>query len=326
MQKENMQNNILTQIYNDPKSENKPLFDYVKFFCDKYVNTINNKVKEEKYKNAEDSRILDNEKIIKASEFGMCIDDKELYRTGSCIRKVFLQLIGAIGLPREVSEIEIHERNNLIIKQWMNKLDFLKIIKKPEHKVIDQMGLKIQSTEEAFIYDPRSNITYGLLIKPVNDTAFSIRDKLFPQFDNQKPQILNSHLAEIIMNMLILKKPIKIIYVGKNDPKLVREFDCGISNKRLTVNGEIKENINVLSVFKDVKELQHALDNNIIPPKKYKKIQTNQEEAIGLFDLGFINKKEFNEILNGKEYLNFYCNSCRFRNVCNNISPEWSKI
>ena len=94
----------------------------------------------------------------------------------------------------------------------------------------------------------------------------------------------------------------------------------------LTVNGEVQEQINVMSIFNDLQETYHAFKENIIPPRKYKKYKVNQEEATELFDLGFINKKELTEVLNGKEYLNFYCNSCRFRNICNSISEDWSKL
>lgn len=327
MKIENMENNILTQIYNDPKNEDKKgLFEYVKILCDKYANTINNEINENKYKNVEDGRMLDKDKVFKASEFGMYIKNKELLRIGGCIRKIYFQLTGAIGLPREIEEIELYERNKLVVKQWLNKLDYLKIIKEPEHKIAEQCGLKIQSTEDAFIYDARNNMTYALMIKPVNDTAFSIRDKIFPNLPHLKPQILTSHITEIILNMLILKQPVKILYVGKNQSGLVKEFDCGILKKMLTVNGEVQEQINVMSIFNDLQETYHAFKENIIPPRKYKKYKVNQEEATELFDLGFINKKELTEVLNGKEYLNFYCNSCRFRNICNSISEDWSKL
>lgn len=324
---ENMEKNILTQIYNDPKNEKpKGLFEYVKIFCDQYVNTINNEINESKYKNAEDERTLDEEKIFKTSEFGLCIDNNELYRVGPCIRKLYFQLTGTIGLPREIEEIETHERNQLVIKQWLNKLDFLKIIKEPEHKIIEQYNIKIQSTENAFIYDAKKNNTYALMIKPVNDTAYSIRDKVFPNFPNIKPQILNSHIAEVILNMIILKQPVKLLYVGKNQSGMVQEFNIGISKQKLVINGEIKENIDVTSIFKDIGEISHAFLNKIIPPKKFNEYIVKQEEAAELFDMGFINKKELQEILNGKPYKNFYCNSCRYREICNSISKDWCKI
>lgn len=327
MKMENMENNILTQIYNDPKNlEPKELFEYVQDLYTEYINSINNEIGENSYKNAEDSRMLDEEKILKANEFGMSISNNELFRTGSCIRKVYFQLNGAIGENRKIDDVEIEERNKLIIEQWLRKLEFLKILAKPEHKVASENGLRIQSTENGFIYDARKGMTYALLIKPVNDTAFSIRDRLFPSFPNMKPDILNSHVPEIIVNMLILKQPVKILYVGKNNPSLVREFDCGISNRLLTVNGEIKENINVLSVCEDIKQLNYALEEKVIPPRKYKEYTgISQEETADLLNLNFINKREMTEILNGKPYLNFYCSSCRYKNICNSISEDWFK-
>lgn len=323
---ENMENNILTQIYNDPKNEEpKGLFEYVKILCDKYANTINNEINENKYKNAEDGRMLDKDKVFKASEFGMCIDNKELLRVGPCIRKLYFQLTGTIGLPREIEEMETHERNKLVVKQWLNKFDYLQITREPEHKVIEQAGIKIQSTEDAFIYDAVRRNTYVLMIKPVNDTAFSIRDRVFPSFANVKPQILNSHIAEVILNMIILKQPVKLLYVGKNNCGMVQEFNIGVSKQKLVVNGEVKELIDVTSVFRDIKETAHAFLNDMIPPRKFNEYIVNQQDAAELFDLGFVNKKELQEILNGKPYVNFYCNSCRFREVCKSIPKDWCK-
>lgn len=326
MKIENMENNILTQIYNDPKNEEtKTLFEYVKELYDKHINTINNKINEEEYKNVEDSRILDKEKIIKASEIGMCIDNKELFRIGPCIRKLFFQLNGTIGLPKEVEELELHERNEVIIKQWLKKLNYLKIFKEPEHKIIEQYGIKLQSTEHGFIYDVTKNNTYALMIKPVNDTAFSVRDKVFPNFPNVKPTILNSHITEVIINMIILKQPIKLLYVGKNNCGMIQEFNIGISKQKLVVNGEIKELIDVTSIFNDIKEIGYALLNDMIPPRKFCEHIVNQQDAAELFTLGLVNKKELQSILNGGTYINFYCNSCRFRELCKSIPKDWSK-
>lgn len=328
MQIINMENNIITQIYNDPKNtEPKELFEYVKELYEKYINSINNEIGENQYKNAEDSRILDNEIIFKANEFGFCINNDELLRVGSCIRKLYFQLTGAIGEPRKVQELEVHERNKLIIDQWIKKLDFLKIIEKPEHKVITQAGIKIETTENAFIYDARKNTTFALIIKPINDTAFSIRDIIFPTFSNIKPQILNTHIPEIILNMLILKQPVKLLYVGKNNPEMIKEFDCGITRKKLVVNGEVKEEIDVTYIFEEIKQIAYALLEKVVPPRKYKEYKAlNKKQISDLFELKFINKKEMTEILNGDSYINFYCKDCRYRNICNAISEDWVKI
>ena len=320
-----MENNILTQIYNDQKiTEKKTLFEYVKILCDEEMNTINNKLKEEKYKNAEDDRYLDENKIFKANEFSYCFDGKDLLRVGNCIRKLFFQINNTIGLPREIEEKELYERNRLIINQWIDKLSFLKIYEEPKNEIIEQFNIQIQSTENGFIYDPSKNIKYALMIKPVNDTSFSILNTIWPQ--SLEPTILPIHIPEVILNLLILKKPIKVLYVGKNNCGKIQEFNIGISKQKLTINRVVQDHININYIFEDLKETSFAFTNNVIPPQKYKEVIIDPADAYKLSELNIVNNKESALLANGKPYRYWQCNDCRYKNTCNSISKDWTKI
>lgn len=323
---EEMKNNIIFQIYNDEKIvDKKELFDYVKELYNEHINSIN--CDNDQYKNVEDNRFLDEKKIIKANEIGYTIDGKEHCRVGSCIRNTFFNINNSIGLPISSSEIDLYERNQLIKKQFIDKLKFVQIYEEPKNIIVSQKNLSIQSTEDGFIYDAKKNNIYALLIKPINDSAFAVKNVLAPTYENLKSDLMPVHIPEIIVNMLILQKPIKIVYIGKNNPDFIVSFDCGINKQKLTVNNERREYLDISYVSTDMKELNHALETNIVPPRKYKNIILSKEEAVEMFELKMITNRELNDIINLKEsYLDFHCTNCKYKNICDSISEGWSKL
>lgn len=328
MKFEKMDDNIITQIYNDKNLYKKEgLFDYIKQIYEQYINSINCKTGRESYKNVEDSRILDEEKVIKANEVGLCLNKEKILRVGSCNREVFFKLTGAIGELKEISEIEAIERINLVKEQWIRKLKLIDIYKEPEYKISEDFGIKVISSEDGFIYDADKKLSYTLIIKPVNDSAQIVNTRVFTGSKENKRNIMNDHIGEIILNLLILKQPVKIIYVGKNNSEKISEFNCGIENQKLIVNGEPRNDIDLVSVFKELKELEYSFLNNMVPPRSYEDYLCNQNDVANLLEAGLIGKWEVSKLLNGTEkYLNYRCKNCRYKNICNSSPKGWTSI
>ena len=310
-----MENNILTQIYNDPKSKKLPLLEYVQMIVNEDLNTKNCKLEDERYLNVEDERYLYDSKKIGANEISFCFENNPIFRVGNCIRKLYFQINNAIGEDKDISDIEMIERNHLVVKQWIDKFKLVGIYEEPKKQRIKTAGIEIESTEDGFINDPSSqnNINYALMIKPVNDTAFSILNVCWAE----EPMILPIHIPEIILNLLILKKPIKLIYVGKNNPSKVQEFNIGTSNKKLKINGVVQSFIEIDGVLQDIKEIGYALNNNMIPERKYISRILDPADAYKLADFNIVTKKEVMNLINGKEYLYWGCEKCKYSNICN---------
>jgi hypothetical protein len=322
------ENHVFNQMNKDEKVETKRTFaESINELYKLRINTLNNE--EKAYENVEDPRVLDEKKSIYASEIGYNLNSNPLLHIGHCKRALYLRLTGAIGKDREVGELESIARNMFVKTQWLEKIEFAQLNCESDSEndsfARDIRGLNIMTTNECFVKDYSNNRIFALLIKPVNDTAFSIRDRLWS--DKYKPQPLNEHLAEVATLLIYYKKPVKILYVGKNNPEMVREFNFGVSNGNLTVNGELVEGFRMADLFTQIDDIKLAFTSNMIPPRDYIRPRLLNITEIGeLIKNGIINKREGEELANGKEYENFHCSSCKYREICNSIDDNWFKL
>lgn len=323
-----MINHIFNQINSDENIEVKQtLIEHVKTLYNKYINTLNNEEKE--YLNVEDERTRMKKKYLYSSEIGVNINSNKLLRIGACSREVYFKMTGAYGKEREFSEIDTTERNELVKEQWKNKLKLSAIFKEKENIVSGELnGINIRLNFDGYIIDPlNENKEYILLIKPINDTAFSVRDEIWPKYGNPKPN--NFHLAEVSSLLAILKKPVMLLYVGKNNTAMTQEFLFGLKNglikykigeDEITTNLSVVESLTSINIFKTA-----FLEENLIPPRSYQKSKELSSDEISLLiENRIINSKKGNELSRSNaEYVNFKCESCKYSKICNEINEEW---
>lgn len=320
-----MENNIIKQMIEyDKVNENpiKGMFDYIQDVNKIRFNSLNNEI-EKAYLNNEDPRTIEETKIIKANEIGLNLNKEPLLRFGSCLRELYFKITGAIAEDRQLSEIEGIERNELVKQQWIDKIKYSRLSRE-EHKILNYATVKFESTVDLIIYDPIEDKEYGLLIKPVNDTATTVRNKIW---NNRNPQPMEIHIPEICLNMFILKMPVKVLYVGKNNSEMIKEFNFGVNKNMLTVNKkEYEKKINIYGVVEDMKNIDYAIEKSLIPPRSFVKGELTREEVDLLFDNDMINNIESNRYLNGETYENFRCRSCRYNQLCNSLNTGWINI
>ncbi|MGL4998319.1 MAG: hypothetical protein ACRC5T_05065 [Cetobacterium sp.] len=319
--------NIYKQAFEDGSSKfSKNIFEFSNQLYSKYLNTLNNE--EFSYLNVEDERTVFDNKYIKSSEIGININGNTLLRVGSCNRNLFLKTHGALRSDRQVEELEIAERNQLIKEQWIKKLGFCELLFTPEtikyNYEID--GVVYKTTEDAFMMDTVTGKTFALLIKPVNDSAFSVKDKIWPNNTYVKPSPMSLHLPEALTLLYLHKMPVKLLYVGKNNASSFKEFNIGIKGGCITVNGDIIEGINLSEIMMEMGLLKKMNDNSIVPPRSYISPRVlEKEEATLLFDNGIINNQEKNKLYEGSVFEHFQCKGCAYRDVCNSLpEKEWT--
>lgn len=321
-----MENNIIKQMIEYDQTNNntvKGIFDYIQDVNIIRFNAINNEI-EKPYLNNEDSRTIEKIKIIKANEIGLNLNKESLLRFGSCLRELYFKITGTISEDRQLSEIEAIERNELVKKQWIDKILYTKIGRKEEHKILNYGIVKFESTEDLIIYDPIEDREYGLLIKPVNDTATTVRNQIW---SNWKAKPMDIHIPEICLNMFILKMPVKVLYVGKNNSEMIKEFNFGVDKNMLTINKVIcDKKINIYAIVEDMKNIDHAIEKSLIPPRSFFKGELTRQEVDLLYDNDLINNIDSNRYLNGETYENFRCKSCRYNQLCNSINTGWVNI
>ncbi|MGL5718399.1 MAG: hypothetical protein ACRCX2_35675 [Paraclostridium sp.] len=318
------ENNIINQIQKEAEVK-KSVTDYVNELYNTYINTINNS--DLKYYNVEDERVLDDVKILSTSEIGIDLSGEKLLHIGNCKRNLFFKLTGAIMLDKDVSEIEVLERNMLIKEQWVKKFAFAKVLVTPDDDVIEKelRGVKFKSSCDGHIKDYINEKVFTLMIKPVNDSAFAVKDRLWPNFGG-KPEPLNEHLSEAATLMIYYKKPVKILYVGKNNASLTKEFNIGIQEGSLSIDGEKNEDFNMNLLLKEIDDVKKMLTEDMIPPRDYiAPRQLNIDEIHQLKRRNMIISREEQELRNGKEYENFHCKSCKYRELCQAIGEGWVK-
>lgn len=312
------ENNIINQIIQDnikrkEKGENveeKSWLQLMQEIYNIYINTLNNE--SEEYKNVENKKIYIDQ-IFKSSDFSFCISELEELEIGRCNRQTYFAYKNSYQdmIVSKISE-EI-EKNELSKEQFIRKLKLIDIYEQPKNELYNLENLKIETTEDGFIYDYEKDKEYLLLIKPVNDSVGIIKNKIWNKY---KPIILNYHIPEIMLNMFLIRKPLKVIYIGKNNSELYQEFNCGFQESCLSVNGEKLENYNMNFLLEKIKLFGKHIEKDIIPRKIFTDINLTMDQINNMHSNNLIEDFEINKLLNGEIYKNFQCNNCKYKTIC----------
>lgn len=319
------ENNIIQQIFEDKNViDHKTTIEYVQDLMKTYYSTLNNEEGEKAYLNNEDFRVLTGPTYLRPNEVGMVLSNPKI-RVGGCKRELYLKVHGAAKEDKDLSEIETIERNNFIKEQWLNKFEFCKIIgehENDEEKMIFSTTFK--SYEKNYIMDYKKDKKYTLLIKPVNDTTYSVRDTIWPSNPMINPKMMYIHLPEAVVLMYYYKAPVKIIYVGKNNTEMFQEFNIGTKSDKVTVNGVPLEFTSISAFVTEIENTRDILKGNKIPPRDFNIEQVLDAQTINeMLDLNIINNRTANGLLRGDLYTDFQCNSCKYFNLCKTIGAGW---
>lgn len=324
-----MGDHFLKQIYEDEKIvEKKKQMQYIQDFTKMYYATLNNEVGEKSYLNNEDIRTLNGIVFIRTNEIGTNLSNPAI-RIGGCKRELYFKLNGAIKEDREVSEIEAIERNDFIKKQWLNKLDHFKVLGEYSdwNEIKEIFGVPFMTNEKHYIIDYQNGKEYTLLIKPVNDTAFSVRDVVFPTNPSMIPQPMLLHLVEAVVLMFFYKQPVKLLYVGKNNSELYQEFNLGSKSGILTINGVQFDDFRINNLKIEVENIMNIVKGDKVPPRDFYINQILSPEVINkLYDLKIINDRTLRELLSGKSYTEFKCSVCKYKTICESIGDGWKTL
>lgn len=306
------ENNIIKQMIEQGKvnEDSKHWLNYVNDVWNIHTNTLNNE--KESYKNIEQERFDKQNTIFKAKDFGLFLQNNPLLRIGNCLRQLYFDCMNSYQDPRDYNVIFEMERNFLIKKQWLEKLNFCGLLKPSKNEIINFVGLSIQTTEDAFIYDYEKEKEYALLIKPVNESTQTVKKKIF-----NKHEPIFYHVAEIILNMILLKKPVKVLYVGKNKAVAGDELNFGIIQNILYCNNNPLKNIDVRWILEDLKQIKEMLEKEIVPKKSYSfEKNLTIEEINDLLSAELIQDFETKKLLNGGTYTSYQCKDCKYRSIC----------
>lgn len=316
-------NHILNQMMKDEKKEDKPGFiEFVNKTYEAYINTLNNET-EKTYLNQEDPRAGKPVEILHANEIGVRFEDKFIF-FGNCKRNLFFKLTGAYKSDTPISEVETIERNELIKDQWKRKLKFLDLLvdEEPVNAEFKKLeDIKIEAKTDGKVLDFVEKRESTLIIKPVNDSAFVIKDKVF----SDKGMPMWEHIAEAIVVVFSLKRQVKLLYVGKNNSEMYKEFQIGSQDGFLTINGEIRTDIPIRHIYKEFEAITCMFKENLIPPRDYIRARNlSVEEVNTLVKYGAITGyRDENEYLNGKIYEPFRCQICKYKTLCDSIADGW---
>lgn len=311
---------IINQRLKDEKIETKKnYFEEVNRIYNEYLNTLNNETK--KYLNMEDERVGEDNKFIKTNEVGFCIDGDPLLRIGACEREVFFRISGISAEGRVFKEIESIEKNELIKQQWLRKLKLANVLTDIEQGTIKEMGgMSIKSTIDCFIHNFKRNSPVGLLIKPVNDTAQSIRVKLWNKNSDFKYEPLKEHIPEIMLLLVFYRIPIKVLYIGKNDSTLIRDFTLTIKEGCLAIDGEKRENLPIKKISESLGILRKAMTEKITPPRAFVKPRVLTALEIGrMVKERLISSFEAEKLGKSEIFEPYQCNFCRYKELCNSL-------
>lgn len=319
------ENSIIKQIFEDKNIiDHKTVIEYVQDLMKTYYSTLNNEEGEKAYLNNEDFRILTGPTYLRPNEIGMILSNPKI-RVGGCKRELFLKINGAIKEDKELSEIETIERNNLVKQQWLDKFEFCKILgtyEDSEEQIVSNTTFR--SFENKYMIDYKKNRQYTLLIKPLNDTAFSVRDIVWPSNNLINPKMMYIHLPEVAVLMYYYKAPVKLIYVGKNNTELFQEFNIGAKQDKITVNGVPLEFTSLTALKTEIENTRDIIAGNRIPPRDFHIEQILDRETIDeMVDLNIINSRTASGLYQGKPYTDFKCQSCKYYNLCQTIGEGW---
>lgn len=317
---------IINQRLKDEKLETKKnYFEEVNKIYNDYLNTLNNETKE--YLNMEDERVGSDNKFIKTNEVGLYIEKDPLLRIGACEREVFFKINGISAEGRNFKEIESIEKDELIKQQWLRKLKLAKVITDVEQGMLKEVGgIVLKSTIDCFIHNFKRNSPVGLLIKPVNDTAQAIRKQLWNDDPKIKSEPLKVHLPEVMALIVFYKIPIKILYVGKNNSELIKDFTFTIKEGCLVIDGEKKENLPLTGISESLGILKKAITEKISPPRAFVKPKVLSALEIGkLVKEKMISRFEADKLAKSEIYEPYQCNYCRYKELCNSLGEGFIK-
>lgn len=315
---ERNENNLINQLLQDETIEEKKTWiEYVNDIYDIYINSRNNE-KDSSF-NSEDERAY-KDKVFKASDFSLKVNEQNELEIGHCMRESFFRYKNSYQDNVPSKQFDEIEKNILYKEQYLRKLRLCSLIEEKEKIIFEIQNIKIESTEDAFIMDYQNQKEYLLFIKPVNDSVSIIKNKLFSKF--KKPIPLSYHIPEIILNMYIHKKPAKILYIGKNNSDLITEFNFGFLNGNLTINNELHNEIKLKTLISSLSYLSFSIEKDILPNKIFTDRILSNEEINEMREYGLIEDFELDRLLNGNEYKNFQCNTCKYKTTCNNFMEE----
>lgn len=316
-------NHILNQIMRDEKKEDKPKFiDFVNRTYEAYINTLNNE-KEKTYLNQEDPRAGKEITYLYPNEIGLRFENKAIY-FGNCKRNLFFKLTGAIKSDTTLGEVETIERNELVKEQWKRKFKFLDLLNEEKEEAVDfkkLQGIKIHTTSDGVIKDFVEGRESTLLIKPLNDSAFVIKDKVF----SDKGYPMWEHIAEAVILMFSHQRQVKLLYVGKNNSEMYKEYQIGSESGFITINGEVRTDIPARHMYKEFDAINCMFKEGLIPPRDYPRARSLSPDEVNEYIKYSVisGYRDEGEYLNGKEFEAFRCTVCKYKTLCNSISDGW---
>lgn len=312
------ENNIINQILNDETIEEKKTWlEYVKDIYDTYINTLNNENVD--YMNSENEKVI-KEKLFKTSDFSLKINNSDELEIGHCMRENYFRFKNSYSDIVSSKVYEEIEKNILYKEQFLRKLKLLNLIEEPKKEVFNLYDIKVETTEDAIIIDYDKKKEYLLFIKPVNDSVGIIKNKVFSKY--QKPIPLNYHLPEIILCMYLYRKPAKIIYIGKNNPDFISEFNFGFKNSFLSINNEASDGINIKDFLEQIEYFSKCISEDILPNTIFTNETLNNSQVIDMKNYGIIEDFEVEKLLNGQKYKCFQCNNCKYKTTCENLQEK----
>ena len=234
---------------------------------------------------------------------------------GHCCRETYFRFKNSYQDNVTSKVTEDIEKNMLSKEQFLRKVKLVDIYKEPENTVVNTFGLNIETTEDGFIYDYERDKEYILLIKPVNDSVGIIKNKVWNKF-NAKP--LSYHIPEIMLNMFLIRKPLKLIYVGKNNSELYKEFNFGFQDSCLSIDNNKIDEYNLSYLLDKIKLFEKHIEKDVVPRKIFTDKSLGMDEINNMQSYGLIEDFEINKLLNGEMYKNFQCNGCKYKTICEN--------
>ena len=118
--------------------------------------------------------------------------------------------------------------------------------------------------------------------------------------------------------MFLIRKPLKLIYVGKNNSELYKEFNFGFQDSFLSIDNNKTNDYNLSYLTDKIKLFEKHIEKDVVPRKIFTDKNLNMDEINNMQSYGLIEDFEINKLLNGEMYKNFQCNGCKYKTICEN--------
>ena len=122
--------------------------------------------------------------------------------------------------------------------------------------------------------------------------------------------------------MYLYRKPAKIIYIGKNNPDFISEFNFGFKNSFLSINNEASDGINIKDFLEQKEYFSKCISEDILPNTIFTNETLNNSQVIDMKNYGIIEDFEVEKLLNGQKYKCFQCNNCKYKTTCENLQEK----